>query len=89
MPRMEGEMPGENHCRGLTYKSHAVTAAHTHTHPETFTGSHTHINPKADTGRRQPHSQACLTHQIGQTRHGSFTWKHVVSKELPIPCTPI
>lgn len=42
MPQMEGEMPGENYCRGLTYKSHAVTAAHTHTHPETFTGRHTH-----------------------------------------------
>lgn len=43
VPQME-EMPGGNHCRGLTYKSHAVTAAQTHTHPETFTGRHTHTH---------------------------------------------
>lgn len=47
VPQME-EMPGGNHCRGLTYKSHAVTAAQTHTHPETFTGRHTHTQTRGE-----------------------------------------
>lgn len=81
--QMVGEMPGEDHHSGLTYKSHAETAAPL-TPIRRGTHRQTHTAPKAGTGKRQPRSQACLACQLGHPSPGSF-WKHAVFKELTFP----
>lgn len=85
MLQMVGEMPGENHSSGLTYKSHAETAAHKPTQRGTGRQTDTHIHTGRYREKMAPLTGLPHPSQMGQPSPGTFTWKHGVFKELPLP----
>lgn len=86
---MVEEIPGENHCCGLTCESHWDSCSHSHpsredgyTHTCTYTYTQRHTQ-----GKDRPLRHA--SPQTDQPSPGSFTQRHAACKELlPHTCTP-
>ena len=87
MVQVVEEVLGENHGSGLTHKSHWDSCAHSHASRETRADTHIHMHthPKAGTRKRQPLTGRPHPSQTDQPSPASFTWRHAVLKEHPLP----